>query len=61
MLKPEKENYKKENNEIQHYRGDGRKQSRLYKPAAEKKTKLYLEPQSGQITTSARVIVIITS
>ena len=56
MLKPEEEN-----NEIRHYRGDGRKQSRLYKPGAEKKTKLYLEPQSGQITTSARVIVTITS
>ena len=41
-------------NEIQDYRGGGRKQARLYKP--DRKTKLYLEPR-GQITTSVKVIL----
>ena len=51
MLKSEEEKYKADN-EIQDYRGGGRKQSRLYRP--DKKTKLYLEPR-GHITTSVKV------
>ena len=51
VLKSEEEKYKADN-EIQDYRGGGRKQSRLYRP--DKKTKLYLEPR-GHITTSVKV------
>ena len=43
-----------ENNEIQHHRGDGRKQA---EPVYGKKTpQLYLEPR-GRITTSVKVIL----
>ena len=46
----------KNDNEIRDYRGGGRKQGRLYKPFADRKTKLYLEPR-GQITTSVKVLL----